>query len=58
MSLRQVEGVSGAPWERPLAGALDRLVVESDLLADNPLGDPARLPPSTRSISSTASTGD
>ena len=32
----------GAPWSRPLAGALDRLVVESDLLADNPLGDPVR----------------
>ena len=25
-------------------GTLDRLVVESDLLADNPLGDPARRP--------------
>ena len=34
----------GAPWNRPLAGTLDRLVVESDLLADNPLGDPARRP--------------
>lgn len=34
----------GAPWSRPLAGSLDRLVVESDLLADNPLGDPARRP--------------
>lgn len=34
----------GPPWRRPLAGTLDRLVVESDLLADNPLGDPARRP--------------
>jgi enterochelin esterase-like enzyme len=34
----------GPPWSRPLAGTLDRLVVESDLLADNPLGDPARRP--------------
>jgi S-formylglutathione hydrolase FrmB len=34
----------GRPWNRPLAGTLDRLVVESDLLADNPLGDPARRP--------------
>ncbi len=25
-------------------GTLDRLVVESELLADNPLGDPARRP--------------
>lgn len=34
----------GAPWSRPLAGTLDRLVVESELLADNPLGDPGRRP--------------
>jgi len=34
----------GPPWSRPLAGTLDRLVVESDLLADNPLGDPVRRP--------------
>lgn len=34
----------GAPWSRPLACTLDRLVVESDLLADNPLEDPARRP--------------
>ena len=34
----------GRPWSSPLAGTLDRLVVESDLLADNPLGDPARRP--------------
>jgi hypothetical protein len=44
MALRQVEGPAGAPWERPLAGTLDQLVVESELLADNPLGDPARRP--------------
>lgn len=44
MSLREVDGAAGAPWERPLAGALDRLIVESELLADNPLGDPARRP--------------
>ena len=44
MSLREVEGPAGAPWERPLHGTLDRLVVESELLADNPLGDPARRP--------------
>ena len=34
----------GRPWSRPLAGTFDRLVVESDFLADNPLGDPARRP--------------
>ena len=44
MSLREVDGVVGAPWARALAGALDQLVVESDALADNPLGDPARRP--------------
>ena len=44
MSLREVDGLPGAPWERPLAGSLDRLVVESELLAGNPLGDPARRP--------------
>jgi hypothetical protein len=44
MALREVDGPAGAPWERPLAGALDRLVVESELLAGNPLGDPARRP--------------
>jgi hypothetical protein len=44
MSLREVEGPAGAPWERPLHGTLDRLVVESELLADNPLDDPSRRP--------------
>lgn len=40
----EVEGPAGPPWERALAGALDRLVVQSELLAGNPLGDPARRP--------------
>ena len=44
MSIREVEGPAGAPWEPPLHGILDRLVIESDALADNPLGDPARRP--------------
>jgi S-formylglutathione hydrolase FrmB len=44
MSLREAEGPAGAPWERPLHGTLDRLVVESELLAGNPLGDPSRRP--------------
>jgi S-formylglutathione hydrolase FrmB len=44
MSLHEVEGPAGAPWERPMHGTLDRLVVESEALADNPLGDPARRP--------------
>jgi len=44
MSLVEVGGPPGPPWERPLAGALDRLVVDSELLQDNPLGDPTRRP--------------
>ncbi len=44
MSLREVEGPPGAPWERPMHGTLDRLTVESELLADNPLDDPSRRP--------------
>src|SRR5690349_22578678 len=44
MALREVEGPAGAPWERPMHGTLDRLVVESGVLAENPLGDPARRP--------------
>jgi putative esterase len=42
--IREVEGPAGAPWERPLHGTLDRLVVESEVLAANPLGDPSRRP--------------
>lgn len=44
MALKTVDGPPGAPWGRGLAGQLDELVVESELLADNPLGDPARRP--------------
>ena len=44
MSLRELDGLPGAPWDRPLSGSLDRLVVESDVLRGNPLGDPARRP--------------
>ena len=44
MVLTEVDGPAGAPWERPLAGALDKLVVESELLAGNPLGDSERRP--------------
>ena len=44
MSLREVEGPAGQPWERPMHGTLDRLVVESEALAGNPLGDPSRRP--------------
>jgi len=41
--IREVEGPAGAPWERPLHGTLDRLVVESEAPAGNPLDDPSRL---------------
>jgi S-formylglutathione hydrolase FrmB len=34
----------GPPWERPLRGTLDRLVIESERLAGNPPGDPAARP--------------
>jgi S-formylglutathione hydrolase FrmB len=44
VSLREVDGPAGPPWERTLEGAFDRLVVESELLAGNPLGDSARRP--------------
>jgi S-formylglutathione hydrolase FrmB len=44
MPIGQVGGVAGAPWERELAGRLDALVVDSELLTGNPLGDPARRP--------------
>ena len=44
MSLRERDAAAGAPWQRPLHGMLDTLVVESELLAGNPLGDPAHRP--------------
>ena len=44
MALREATGTAGPPWERPLRGTLDRLVVESERLAGNPLGDPAARP--------------
>ena len=44
MTLRETSGSAGPPWERPLRGTLDRLVVESERLAANPLGDPADAP--------------
>jgi S-formylglutathione hydrolase FrmB len=42
--MREVEGIPGPPWGRELRGTFDRLVVESELLVDNPLGDPAVRP--------------
>jgi enterochelin esterase-like enzyme len=42
--LREADGPLGPPWSPSLHGRLDTLVVESELLAGNPLGDPARRP--------------
>ena len=44
MPLKEAEGPPGPPWNRRLRGRLDELVVESETLAGNPLGDPARRP--------------
>jgi putative esterase len=44
MALVQVEGPPGAPWERPLAGRFESMTVESEVLGENPLGDPPRRP--------------
>ena len=44
MPLKQLEGPPGPPWNSPLRGRLDTLVIESEVLAGNPLGDPARRP--------------
>jgi S-formylglutathione hydrolase FrmB len=33
-----------APWGHEWAGRVDQLVIDSDVLRDNPLGDPARRP--------------
>lgn len=44
MPLTEVAGAPGAPWGAELKGTFHSLVVESDVLAGNPLGDPARRP--------------
>jgi enterochelin esterase-like enzyme len=44
MAMREVSGPAGPPWERPSSGSVERLVVQSEILAANPLGDPARRP--------------
>ena len=42
--LKEVSGLPGAPWNRETSGTFHQLTVESELLAGNPLGDPARRP--------------
>jgi enterochelin esterase-like enzyme len=44
VTLRQLDEPPGPPWQRPLAGTFEKLVVESEALAGNPLGDPTRRP--------------
>lgn len=44
MAIREVDAPAGSPRLRPLSGTLDTLVIESELLASNPLGDPAQRP--------------
>ncbi len=44
VSLHEVQGVAAWSSTRPLAGALDGLIVRSELLEGNPLGDPAVRP--------------
>ena len=44
MTLRAAGGLAGPPWETELRGGFEKLVIESDVLAGNPLGDPSRRP--------------
>ena len=44
MTLSVKEGSPGPPWDRRDAGTLEQLTVTSELLAGNPLGDPADRP--------------
>lgn len=44
MTLTEVDGLPGPPWQRTLAGTFEQLTVHSEILAGNPLGDPARRP--------------
>jgi pimeloyl-ACP methyl ester carboxylesterase len=44
MPLREVNEPPGAPWAREFVGRLDRLTVDSEVLAGNPAGDPSRRP--------------
>jgi S-formylglutathione hydrolase FrmB len=44
VALREVHQPPGRPWEHPLQGRFERLAVTSEILASNPLGDPATRP--------------
>lgn len=44
MTLSEASGPLGPPWGRELKGRFEQLVVDSEILAGNPLGDPPRRP--------------
>jgi S-formylglutathione hydrolase FrmB len=44
MTLTRVEGAPGGPYGDALRGTFERVVVESEVLAGNPPGDPTRRP--------------
>jgi S-formylglutathione hydrolase FrmB len=44
MTLKRVEGAPRGPYGGEMKGRFERIVVESEVLQDNPLGDPARRP--------------
>jgi Putative esterase len=44
MTLSSVDSPLGPPWQHPFKGRFEQLVVESETLAGNPLGDPTRRP--------------
>jgi Putative esterase len=44
VALKRVDDGLTAPWDRALHGTLHELIVESELLAENPLGDSPRRP--------------
>lgn len=44
MPMTEASQSAGAPWEWPMRGTLDTYVVDSEVLASNPLGDSPRHP--------------
>lgn len=44
MTLTRVDGAAGGPFGGELRGSFEKVVVESEVLAGNPLGDPTRRP--------------
>jgi S-formylglutathione hydrolase FrmB len=44
VTLKEVSGPPGPPWDEGLKGRFEQLTVESEVLTGNPLGDPSRRP--------------